>query len=58
MDFCIAYRTANSSPPILLCDNQSAVSIANNLVFHNRTEHMEIDIFFVREKVMASGRMY
>ena len=39
--------------PVLFCDNQSAVSIAHNLVFHSCTKHMEIDVFFVREKVLA-----
>ena len=39
--------------PVLYCDNQSAVSIAHNPVFHSRTKHMKIDVFFVREKVLA-----
>ena len=39
--------------PIIFCDNQSAVSIAHNPVFHSRTKHMEIDVFFVREKILA-----
>ena len=39
--------------PVIFCDNQSAVSIAHNPVFHSRTKHMEIDVFFVREKILA-----
>ena len=39
--------------PVLFCHNQSAVSIAHNLLFHNRIKHMEIDVFFVREKILA-----
>ena len=39
--------------PIIYCDNQSAVAIAYNPVLHARTKHMEIDIFFVREKVLT-----
>ena len=39
--------------PVIYCDNQSAVSIAHNPVFHSRTKHMEIDVFFVREQVLA-----
>ena len=35
--------------PVIFCDNQSAVSIAHNSIFHSRTKHMEIDVFFVRE---------
>ena len=41
------------STPILLCDNQSAVASAHNPVFHSKTKHMEIDVFFVREKVLS-----
>jgi histone deacetylase 1/2 len=37
--------------PQILCDNLSAVSLAHNPVLHSRTKHMELDIFFVREKV-------
>ena len=39
--------------PVIFCDNQSAVSIARNPVFHSRTKHMEIDVFFIREKILA-----
>ena len=39
--------------PEIYCDNQSAVAITHNPVLHFRTKHMEIDIFFVREKVLA-----
>lgn len=39
--------------PVLLGDNQSVVPIAHNSVFHSHTKHMEIDIFFVLEKIMA-----
>ena len=38
---------------VLLRDNKSVVSIAHNPVFHNHTKYMEIDVFFVQEKVMA-----
>ncbi|PNX54637.1 histone deacetylase [Trifolium pratense] len=42
-----------STTPLVLCDNQSAVALAHNPVLHARTKHMEIDLFFVREKVLA-----
>jgi histone deacetylase 1/2 len=38
--------------PQILCDNLSAVSLAHNPVLHSRTKHMELDIFFVRRKVL------
>jgi hypothetical protein len=33
--------------------NKSAISIANNPVQHDRTKHVEIDRFFIKEKLDA-----
>uniref|UniRef100_A0A5B6Z4V3 Reverse transcriptase Ty1/copia-type domain-containing protein n=1 Tax=Davidia involucrata TaxID=16924 RepID=A0A5B6Z4V3_DAVIN len=45
-------RVSLPSPPLLWCDNISAISLASNPVFHARTKHIEVDYHFIREKVL------
>ena len=41
-----------TSPPVLWCDNQSAAHLTANLVFHSRSKHIELELHFIREKVL------
>ena len=44
------------APPVIFCDNMSTVSLVHNPVLHSCTKHIELDLFFVREKVLRKQR--
>ena len=37
----------------MYCDNHISIQSAYNLIFHERTKHIEIDCHIVREKLLA-----
>lgn len=39
-------------PMTLFCDNQSAMCIAKNPVFHDHTKHIEIASHYTREQIL------
>ena len=41
-----------TSVPLLWCDNQSVTALAANLVSHACSKHVELDLHFIRDKVL------
>lgn len=37
--------------PVVWTDNTSAVALSKNPIHHSKMNHVEIDLFFIREKV-------
>lgn len=39
-------------PPAIYCDNLSAVLLAANPILHTKSKHFELDLFYVRDKLL------
>jgi hypothetical protein len=40
-------------PVVIYCDNISNILLANNLIYHARTKHIEVHYHFIKEKILA-----
>lgn len=43
------------TPPTLWCDNINIIYLMENLVFHARTKHIEVDFHFISDRVSSEA---
>ncbi|KAG8480057.1 hypothetical protein CXB51_025173 [Gossypium anomalum] len=46
-------QVSSVDTPTIWCDSSSTVAVAANPVLHSKFKHVELDLFFVREKIAA-----
>ena len=49
-------RFGNDEQMKLICNNQAVLHISSNPVFYEKTKHIKVDCYFIREKI-TSGCM-
>ena len=53
LSFLHNLKIAHHGPTVFYYDNQAALHIAANPVYHEHTKHIEIDCHVIREKIQA-----
>ena len=48
-------QVRHTTPVWFFYDNMRTVALAHNPILHSKTKHMELDLFFVREKIMEKS---